>query len=114
LQNALPEATPARTEILFLPEKEDPDSLVGKVRREAFEARYTTALPLSEYPVSHPKTSTSARRRQGAARRRGAATLERVLPGRMRAAASIGWPQSSASAPSVSTIVGPMKPARIA
>ena len=54
LQNALPEATAGRElKFLFLPDKEDPDSLVGKEGRETFEARYAAALPLSEYLVSH-------------------------------------------------------------
>ncbi len=50
LQNALPEARAGRElRFLFLPEGEDPDSLVGKEGREAFEARLANALPLSEY-----------------------------------------------------------------
>jgi DNA primase len=54
LQNVLPEAQAGREmRFLFLPEGEDPDSLVGKEGREAFEARFATALPLSEYLVSH-------------------------------------------------------------
>jgi DNA primase len=54
LQNALPEATAGRElKFLFLPDGEDPDSLVGKEGGAAFEARYATALPLSEYLVTH-------------------------------------------------------------
>jgi DNA primase len=54
LQNALPEATAGRElKFLFLPDREDPDSLVGKEGREKFEARYASALPLSEYLVAH-------------------------------------------------------------
>jgi DNA primase len=50
LQNALPEAREGRElRFLFLPDGEDPDSLVGKEGREAFEARLAAALPLSEY-----------------------------------------------------------------
>ncbi|MBS0388505.1 MAG: DNA primase [Proteobacteria bacterium] len=50
LQNALPEAREGRElRFLFLPDGEDPDSLVGKEGREAFEARLDAALPLSEY-----------------------------------------------------------------
>ena len=50
LQNALPEAREGRElRFLFLPDGEDPDSLVGKEGREAFEARLAGALPLSEY-----------------------------------------------------------------
>jgi DNA primase len=53
LQNALPEAVEGRElRFLFLPEGEDPDTLVGKEGREAFEHRVATeALPLSEYFV---------------------------------------------------------------
>jgi DNA primase len=52
LGNALPEAREGREiRFLFLPEGEDPDSLVGKEGRAAFEARFATALPLSEYLV---------------------------------------------------------------
>src|SRR5690606_27900282 len=54
LQNVLPEAQAGREmKFLFLPEGEDPDSLVGKEGREAFEARLAAATPLSEYLVSH-------------------------------------------------------------
>jgi DNA primase len=50
LGNALPEARDGRQiRFLFLPEGEDPDSLVGKEGREAFEKRLDGALPLSEY-----------------------------------------------------------------
>jgi DNA primase len=50
LQNALPEAREGRElRFLFLPDGEDPDSLVGKEGRDAFEARIVAALPLSEY-----------------------------------------------------------------
>jgi DNA primase len=50
LQNVLPEAQDGREiRFLFLPEGEDPDSLVGKEGREAFEQRIAGALPLSEY-----------------------------------------------------------------
>ena len=54
LQNALPEAREGRElRFLFLPEGEDPDSLVGREGREALEARLATALPLSEYLAAH-------------------------------------------------------------
>ncbi len=52
LQQALPEAREGREiRFLFLPDGHDPDSLVGEEGREGFEARLTTALPLSEYLV---------------------------------------------------------------
>jgi DNA primase len=53
LGNALPEARDGRTlRFLFLPDGQDPDSLVGAEGREAFEVRIKSALPLSEYLVS--------------------------------------------------------------
>jgi len=52
LENALGHARDGRQlKFLFLPEGEDPDSLVGKEGKEAFEARLETALPLSEFLV---------------------------------------------------------------
>jgi DNA primase len=52
LSNALPEAQDGRElKFLFLPEGEDPDSLVGREGKDAFESRLETALPLSEYLV---------------------------------------------------------------
>ena len=52
LQQALPEAREGREiRFLFLPDGHDPDTLVGEEGREAFEARLSGALPLSEYLV---------------------------------------------------------------
>jgi DNA primase len=52
LQNTLPEAREGREiRFLFLPEGDDPDSLVGAEGREGFEKRLAQALPLSEYLV---------------------------------------------------------------
>ncbi len=57
LGNALPEARDGRTlRFLFLPEGQDPDSIVGQEGRVAFEARLADALPLSEYLVSELAT----------------------------------------------------------
>ena len=76
LQQALPEAREGRElRFLFLPEGQDPDSLVGAEGREAFEARLSGALPLSEYLVrelaragrSHPRRRPRALCRSGAA-----------------------------------------------
>ena len=54
LQNALPEVREGRElRFLFLPDGEDPDSLVGREGHAAFEARLTTALPLSEYLTAY-------------------------------------------------------------
>jgi DNA primase len=53
LGNALPEARDGRQiRFLFLPEGQDPDSLVGTEGREAFEKRIDSSLPLSEYLAS--------------------------------------------------------------
>jgi DNA primase len=41
---------------LFLPDGHDPDSLVGEEGREAFEARLSSAMPLSEYLLSYLAT----------------------------------------------------------
>ncbi len=50
LGNALPEARDGRQiRFLFLPEGQDPDSLVGEEGREVFEKRLDGSLPLSEY-----------------------------------------------------------------
>ncbi len=52
LGNALPEARDGRQiRFLFLPDGQDPDSLVGTEGREVFEKRVDTALPLSEYLI---------------------------------------------------------------
>ena len=50
LENALPTLREGRQiRFLFLPDGEDPDSLVGAEGAEAFTARLKDALPLSEY-----------------------------------------------------------------
>ena len=50
LENALPAMHDGRQiRFLFLPEGEDPDSLVGREGAEAFEARLADAMPFSEY-----------------------------------------------------------------
>jgi len=50
LDNALPALRDGRQiRFLFLPEGEDPDTLVRGEGREAFEARLTESLPLSEF-----------------------------------------------------------------
>jgi DNA primase len=113
LQNALPEATAGRElKFLFLPDKEDPDSLVGKEGRAAFEARYATALPLSEYLVTHLLEDIDIAHADGKARFVAEARplLERVPPGPYREllldriAAAIG-----VSAERFMAIVGPIK-----
>ena len=50
LENALPEAREGRQiRFLFLPEGEDPDSLVRKEGRQLFESRLKDAVPLSRF-----------------------------------------------------------------
>jgi DNA primase len=54
LENSLPYVREGRQlRFLFLPDGHDPDSLVGEEGREAFEARLSTATPLSEYLLAH-------------------------------------------------------------
>ncbi len=115
LQNALPEATAGRElKFLFLPDGEDPDTLVGKEGKAAFEARYATALPLSEYFVTHLAEDIDISHADGKARFVAEARplLERVPPGPYREllldrlAAAIG-----VSAERFLTIVGPMNAA---
>ena len=54
LETCLPHAKDGRQlKFLFLPEGHDPDTLVAAEGRTAFETRLQTALPLSEYFVSH-------------------------------------------------------------
>ena len=65
---------------LFLPEGHDPDTLVAAEGREAFEARIATALPLSEYLVSHFAAETDLASVDGRAR---LAELARPLIGRV-------------------------------
>ena len=69
LQNALPEARAGRElRFLFLPDGEDPDSLVGREGRAAFEARLTTALPLSEYLIVQLREQADVSHADGRAR----------------------------------------------
>jgi DNA primase len=69
LQNALPEARAGREiKFLFLPEGEDPDTLVAKEGREAFEARLGGAMPLSEYLVQELSVDMDLSHADGRAR----------------------------------------------
>ncbi len=69
LNNALPEARAGREmRFLFLPDGEDPDSLVGKEGAAAFEARFAQALPLSEYLVQGLIEDIDVRHADGKAR----------------------------------------------
>jgi DNA primase len=54
LENALPLARDGRElKFMFLPEGQDPDTLIAAEGREKFEARLLTAMPMSEYLLSH-------------------------------------------------------------
>lgn len=54
LDNVLPYMTDGRqARFLFLPQGEDPDSLIGKVGKNLFEQRIVRAAPLSEYLFWH-------------------------------------------------------------
>src|SRR5690606_8877310 len=69
LENALPEVREGRQmRFLFLPEGQDPDSLVGQEGREAFEARLGNAMPLSEYLVEHLSSQVDLQHVDGRAR----------------------------------------------
>jgi len=85
LQNALPEAVEGREiRFLFLPEGEDPDTLVAKDGHDAFEARLARdALPLSEYLVRELGERVSARGADGRAHIAQAARplIEQIPPG---------------------------------
>jgi len=84
LQNVLPDAREGREiKFLFLPEGEDPDSLVGSESAAAFEARLRTALPLSEYLVAQLATEADVSHADGKARFVASARplLEKVAPG---------------------------------
>ena len=70
LDNALPEALDGRTiRFLFLPEGEDPDTLVRKEGQEEFEKRISReAMPLSEYLIGHLTEQTDMKTDEGRAR----------------------------------------------
>ena len=54
LENALPLARDGRElKFMFLPEGHDPDTLVAAEGQAEFEARLKTAMPMSEYLLSH-------------------------------------------------------------
>jgi DNA primase len=69
LGNALPEAQAGREiKFLFLPEGEDPDSLVGKEGKTAFERRLTDAVPLPKYFGDHFRDAIDTKHADGKAR----------------------------------------------
>ncbi len=84
LQNALPEARAGRElRFLFLPDGEDPDSLIGREGRAAFETRLSGALPLSEYLIAQLREQADVSHADGRARYVSLARplLARVAPG---------------------------------
>jgi DNA primase len=69
LQAVLPEVRAGReVRFLFLPDGEDPDSLVGREGGERFEARIAAALPLSEYLVAQLAEQADVSHADGKAR----------------------------------------------
>lgn len=69
LENALPEAREGRQiKFLFLPEGEDPDSLVRKEGKDAFETRFKTAVPLSSFLLDSLAAQTDLSSLDGRAR----------------------------------------------
>jgi DNA primase len=69
LQQALPEAREGRQiRFLFLPEGQDPDTLIAAEGRGAFEQRLTTAVPLSEYLVRELSEQSDLAHADGRAR----------------------------------------------
>ncbi|MGA9852807.1 MAG: DNA primase [Gammaproteobacteria bacterium] len=69
LENALPEAREGRQiKFLFLPEGEDPDTLMRKEGKEAFEGRFKDAVPLSRFLLDTLTTQTDLGSLDGRAR----------------------------------------------
>jgi len=69
LDNALPMARDGRQlKFLFLPEGQDPDSLIAAEGRAAFEARVGGALPLSEYLLKQLREQVDMQHLEGGAR----------------------------------------------
>lgn len=69
LQITLPFARAGREyRFLFLPEGEDPDTLVRKEGREAFETRLAGAMPLSDFLFSHLQSERDTGSLDGRAR----------------------------------------------
>ena len=69
LENALSEAREGRQiRFLFLPEGEDPDTLVRKEGKETFEARFKAAVPLSRFLLDSLAAQTDLSSLDGRAR----------------------------------------------
>ncbi len=81
LENALPGLTDGRQiRFLFLPDGEDPDSLVRKEGPVEFESRVDKAVPLSDYLLEHLQSQVDMSSLDGRARM---AELARPLVGRI-------------------------------
>lgn len=100
LQQVLPEAREGREiRFLFLPDGEDPDSLVGSEGAASFEARLSAALPLSEYLVVQLREQADVAHADGKARFIALARplLDKITPGLYREllleriATEVGW-----------------------
>ena len=84
LQTVLPELREGRElYFLFLPEGEDPDSLVGREGSAGFEARLALALPLSEYLTTQLRAQADLTHADGRAKYVALARplLARIPPG---------------------------------
>ena len=69
LENSLSQIRDGRhIRFLFLPDGQDPDSLVGEEGREAFEVRLDRAISLSEYFLSHLSSQVDVTTVDGRAR----------------------------------------------
>jgi len=69
LENALPVLTDGReARFLFLPEGEDPDTLVRKVGKEAFEHLIAQSVPLSDFLFGHLSDQVDTASTDGRAR----------------------------------------------
>ncbi|AMN45725.1 DNA primase [Steroidobacter denitrificans] len=69
LENSLSQMREGRQiRFLFLPDGQDPDSLVGAEGREAFEERLGGAVPLSEYFINHLSAQVDLQSLDGRAR----------------------------------------------
>ncbi len=69
LETCLPHAREGRQlKFLFLPDGHDPDTLVAEEGKDAFEARFDAAVPLSEYLVGHLAAETDLGSIDGRAR----------------------------------------------
>ncbi len=76
LENALPVMRDGReARFLFLPDGEDPDSLVRREGSEAFAARIDSAVPLSDFLISQARTDLDLATPDGRA-----ALVERARP----------------------------------